>query len=141
MAWYVLACSVFRRWLISIQVGPRLWPLKQHSSTSCYLFGHLDQISLQLQDVSELFLHFEHHTNLSTVTIFVAATLLIFVMPNTVFAWFEYVSSIIKILLFLLIIFTSLAIIGGAGAQGPLDGSYWRDLPVFKNGFSVSFNQ
>ncbi|KAJ9660897.1 hypothetical protein H2198_002242 [Neophaeococcomyces mojaviensis] len=70
------------------------------------------------------------------LTIFVAATLLIFVMPNTVFAWFEYVSSIIKILLFLLIIFTSLAIIGGAGAQGPLDGSYWRDLPVFKNGFS-----
>jgi len=59
-------------------------------------------------------------------------------MPNKAFAWFEYVSSLIKIFLFILIIFVSLAIIGGAGAQGALNGSYWRTLPVFKNGFAVS---
>jgi len=59
-------------------------------------------------------------------------------MPNTVFAWFEYVTSLVKIFLFLIIIFVSFAIVGGAGANGRLDGSYWRDLPVFKNGFGVS---
>jgi amino acid transporter len=62
-----------------------------------------------------------------------------FVMPNTVFAWFEYVSSLIKIFLFLLIIFLSLAIVCGAGPKGYVhDGAYWRDLPVFKNSFGVS---
>ncbi|KAF4470864.1 amino acid transport GAP1 [Fusarium albosuccineum] len=70
-------------------------------------------------------------------TIFLAATFIIFMMPNTVFAWFEYVTSLVKIFLFLIIIFLSLALVCGAGPAGKVhDGSTWTDLPVFKNGFS-----
>ena len=59
-------------------------------------------------------------------------------MPNTVFAWFEYFTSLIKIILFMLIILLSLAIVCGAGPKGYVhDGSTWRDFPAFKNGFSV----
>jgi yeast amino acid transporter len=54
------------------------------------------------------------------------------------FAWFEYVTSIIKIFLFLLIIILSLAIVLGAGPDGYVHhGTYWNTLPVFKNGFTV----
>ncbi|KAH7134557.1 amino acid permease/ SLC12A domain-containing protein [Dactylonectria estremocensis] len=70
-------------------------------------------------------------------TLFLAATFIIFCLPNTIFAWFEYVTSIIKIFLFLIIIFLSLALVLGAGPNGKVaDGSTWTDLPPFKNGFS-----
>lgn len=73
-----------------------------------------------------------------TVTIFVVITCNIFVMPNTVFAWFEYGTSLVKIGLFILIILLSLAIVCGAGHEGYVhDGSTWTDLPAFKNGFSI----
>lgn len=59
-------------------------------------------------------------------------------MPNTVFAWFEYVTSVIKIILFLLIIVTSVAILCGAGPNGYVhDAGAWTELPVYKNGFQV----
>lgn len=73
-----------------------------------------------------------------TVTIFVVTTCVIFTMPNKIFAWFEYFTSLIKIVLFMLIIVISLAIVGGAGPKGFVhNGSTWTDLPAFKNGFSV----
>lgn len=73
-----------------------------------------------------------------TVTIFVVTTCVIFTMPNTIFAWFEYFTSLIKIVLFMLIIILSLAIVCGAGPKGFVhNGSTWTDLPAFKNGFSV----
>ncbi|KAM3070515.1 hypothetical protein ACMFMG_010336 [Clarireedia jacksonii] len=73
----------------------------------------------------------------ASLTIFLAATLSIFMLPNKVFAWFEYITSLIKILLFLIIITVSLAIVCGAGPHGYVhNGSYWTDLPVFKNGFA-----
>lgn len=72
------------------------------------------------------------------VTIFLVVVLAIFLLPNKAFAWFEYVTSVIKIFLFLLIIVLSLAIVCGAGPGGYVhDGAYWRDLPPFKNGFTV----
>ncbi|KAH8667793.1 amino acid permease/ SLC12A domain-containing protein [Ilyonectria robusta] len=72
----------------------------------------------------------------ASLTIFTFATLAIFLLPNKAFAWFEYVTSLIKIFLFILIIILSIALVGGAGPTGEVhDGSYWRDLPVFKNGF------
>jgi len=72
------------------------------------------------------------------VTIFLVIVLVIFLLPNKAFAWFEYVTSVIKIFLFLLIITLSLAIVCGAGPGGYVhDGAYWRDLPAFKNGFTV----
>ncbi|XEU97447.1 hypothetical protein FSHL1_002733 [Fusarium sambucinum] len=70
-------------------------------------------------------------------TIFLAATFVIFLLPNTVFAWFEYVTSLIKIFLFLIIIFLSLALVCGAGPNGFVhSGSTWTELNAFKNGFS-----
>lgn len=58
-------------------------------------------------------------------------------MPNRIFAWFEYVTSLIKIILFLFIIVLSLALVLGAGPKGYVHhGSFWRDLPPFKNGLA-----
>lgn len=72
------------------------------------------------------------------VTIFLAACLVIFLLPNTVFAWFEYVTSLIKIILFLLLIFVSLALVFGAGPNGYFHhGETWTEQPAFLNGFSV----
>lgn len=72
------------------------------------------------------------------VTIFLAVSCALFILPNKYFAWFEYFTSLVKIFLFLLILTVSLAIVCGAGPGGYVhDGAYWRDLPAFKNGFSV----
>ena len=73
----------------------------------------------------------------ASISIFLFLCIVIFTLPNNVFAWFEYVTSLIKIFLFLLIIVVSLAITLGAGPKGYVHhGSTWTDLPVFKNGFA-----
>ncbi|KAI4199062.1 MAG: hypothetical protein LQ350_004884 [Teloschistes chrysophthalmus] len=73
----------------------------------------------------------------ASLTIFVVVTCVIFTMPNTVFAWFEYCTSLIKIVLFILIILLSLAIVCGAGPKGYVHhGETWTEFPAFKNGFS-----
>lgn len=73
----------------------------------------------------------------ASITIFLFSCIAIFTLPNVVFAWFEYATSLIKIFLFLLIIVTSLAITLGAGPNGYVHhGRTWTDLPVFKNGFA-----
>lgn len=72
------------------------------------------------------------------VTIFLVACLVIFILPNKVFAWFEYVTSLIKIVIFLIIIVLSLALVLGAGPTGSIHhGDTWTSLPPFLNGFSV----
>lgn len=74
-----------------------------------------------------------------TVTIFLAVIVIIFMLPNQAFAWFEYVTSIIKIFLFLIIVALSLALVLGAGPEGRIHhGETWTELPAFLNGFSVS---
>jgi hypothetical protein len=74
-----------------------------------------------------------------SVTLFLAACLFIFVLPNKVFAWFEYVTSLIKIVIFLIIILLSLALVLGAGPNGYIHrGETWTTLTPFLNGFSVS---
>lgn len=76
--------------------------------------------------------------NRSVVTIFIAATTAIFLLPNKAFAWFEYVTSLIKVALFIIIIIIGLALIGRAGLEGSVHiGSNWTELPAFKNGFFV----
>ncbi|KAF2143960.1 uncharacterized protein K452DRAFT_356932 [Aplosporella prunicola CBS 121167] len=71
------------------------------------------------------------------LTIFLVVMVAIFIMPNTVFAWFEYFTSILKITLLLFIIILGIVLCCGAGPKGMVhDGAYWKDLPVFKNGFS-----
>ena len=75
------------------------------------------------------------------VTLFILATAVIFALPNKVFAWFEYVTSLVKIALFLIIITLGIALIAGAGPTGHAhNGSTWTDLPAFKNGFFVSIS-
>ncbi|KAF3006960.1 hypothetical protein E8E14_004184 [Neopestalotiopsis sp. 37M] len=70
-------------------------------------------------------------------TIFLAVIVIIFVLPNQAFAWFEYVTSIIKIFLFLIIVALSLALVLGAGPEGRVHhGETWTELPAFLNGFS-----
>jgi amino acid transporter len=72
------------------------------------------------------------------VSVFVVASLSIFLLPNKWFAWFEYITSLVKIFTFLLIIFLSLAITLGAGPNGYIHrGESWSELPAFKNGFVV----
>lgn len=72
------------------------------------------------------------------VTIFLVLCAMLFSMPNTAFAWFEYVTSLIKIFAFLILVFSSLAIVLGAGPKGYVHhGETWTDLPAFKNGFQV----
>lgn len=75
-----------------------------------------------------------------SVSIFVFATIVIFAMPNKVFAWFEYFTSLVKIFVFLLIIVLSLALVLGAGPNGFVHhGDTWTRLPPFLNGFTVSW--
>ncbi|KAL5343419.1 amino acid permease/ SLC12A domain-containing protein [Aspergillus crustosus] len=70
------------------------------------------------------------------LSIFVVICLVVFLMPNTCFAWLQYFGSLVKVFLFIFNTTISLAIIGSAGSTGSIkDGSTWTDLPVFKNGF------
>ncbi|KAL2416594.1 Amino-acid permease GAP1 [Exophiala dermatitidis] len=69
-------------------------------------------------------------------TIFIVASLSVFLLPNKWFARYEYITSIVKIFTFLIIILVSLAIVCGAGPQGYVHrGVSWSELPAFKNGF------
>ena len=73
-----------------------------------------------------------------TVTIFLIATFAIFLLPNKYFGYFEYVTSVIKIFLFLLIIVVGIAVICGAGPSGYIHtGVNYTELSAFKNGFGV----
>ncbi|KAK1532036.1 uncharacterized protein CCOS01_04019 [Colletotrichum costaricense] len=73
----------------------------------------------------------------ATISLFLFACFVIFLLPNKAFAWFEYVTSIIKIFLFLIIIILSLALVLGAGPNGYLHrGETWTSLPPFLNGFT-----
>lgn len=58
-------------------------------------------------------------------------------LPNKWFAWFEYITSIFKILGLIIIIFFCFAVVLGAGPNGKRHtGETWRDYPAFKNGFA-----
>ncbi|KAF2015672.1 hypothetical protein BU24DRAFT_369562 [Aaosphaeria arxii CBS 175.79] len=70
------------------------------------------------------------------LTMFLVATFIIFLLPNSYFAWFEYVTSVIKIFLFLLIIVSGIAVLCGAGPKGYIhSGVNYTELGAFKNGF------
>ncbi|KAK2781676.1 hypothetical protein FQN53_000467 [Emmonsiellopsis sp. PD_33] len=70
------------------------------------------------------------------LSIFLVICLVIFLVPNTYYAWVQYFTSLVKVFLFVFIVIVSLVVIGGAGPTGSVkDGSTWRDLPVFNNSF------
>ncbi|KAI8293969.1 hypothetical protein K4K56_003403 [Colletotrichum sp. SAR 10_98] len=72
------------------------------------------------------------------VSIFLCICLVVFFLPNKFFAWLQSIGSLVKIILFVFVIFLSLALIAGAGPTGSVkDGSYWREGKAFQNGFMV----
>lgn len=67
---------------------------------------------------------------------------LIFCLPNKWFAWFEYVTSLLKVIGIVIFIITAFAMLFGAGPTGKVhNGDTWRNLPRFKNGFKVRSNE
>lgn len=74
----------------------------------------------------------------STVTIILIITFGIHACPNRVFAEVQYATSVLKVVVLLIFIFTSAAMVGGAGPTGKVhDGEYWRDLPAFLHNVKV----
>jgi amino acid permease len=74
-----------------------------------------------------------------SVTIFCVICLGIFALPNKAFAWVQYIGSMVKVLLFLMLVPLCLALIAGAGPTGSVhDGRTWTSLSPFKNGIKVS---
>jgi yeast amino acid transporter len=60
----------------------------------------------------------------------------IFSLPNTVFGWFEYFTSILKIVALILFVIIGVAIIFGAGPDGAVhNGENWQNGMAFLNGF------
>ncbi|CAI7664434.1 unnamed protein product [Penicillium crustosum] len=69
------------------------------------------------------------------LTIFLIIMFIMFSLPNTVFGWFEYFTSILKIFALILFIVVGIALIFGAGPHGSLHhGQVWQD-EAFLNGF------
>lgn len=74
----------------------------------------------------------------NTVTIILIITFGIHACPNRVFAEVQYATSVLKVVVLLIFIFTSAAMVGGAGPTGKVhDGEYWRDLPAFLHNVKV----
>lgn len=74
----------------------------------------------------------------STVTMIIIITFGIHACPNRVFAEVQYVVAVLKVVVLLLFIFTSCAMIAGAGPTGTKhDGQYWRELPPFLHNVKV----
>ncbi|KAF2136050.1 uncharacterized protein K452DRAFT_303069 [Aplosporella prunicola CBS 121167] len=71
------------------------------------------------------------------LSLFLVFVFTLFCLPSQYFAWFEYVTSLIKIVVFLIFIVTSIAIVCGAGPTGKVHhGETWIEHPTFKGGFS-----
>ncbi|KAF2766383.1 amino acid permease [Teratosphaeria nubilosa] len=69
-------------------------------------------------------------------TVFLVIMAFIFVLPSKVFAWFEYVTSIMKVLALFIFLFAALAIVCGAGPDGCVHhGETWQNGLAFRNGF------
>lgn len=61
---------------------------------------------------------------------------IIFSLPNVVFGWFEYFTSIMKILVLILFIIVGVALVFGAGPNGTMHhGETWQSGDAFLNGF------
>jgi yeast amino acid transporter len=73
-----------------------------------------------------------------TVSIFLVLCLVVFLLPNNAFGWLQAIGSLVKIILFIFILFLSFALIAGAGPTGTVHtGESWRDGQAFRNGFIV----
>ncbi|KAL4910982.1 hypothetical protein BDW74DRAFT_184559 [Aspergillus multicolor] len=70
------------------------------------------------------------------LTIFLVLMFVIFSLPNRVFGWFEYGTSILKILVLIIFIIVGVALVFGIGPEGTVHhGENWHDGQAFLNGF------
>ncbi|RVX73521.1 hypothetical protein B0A52_02409 [Exophiala mesophila] len=70
------------------------------------------------------------------ITLFILATAILFSFPIKWFAWYEYVTSVVKLFGVIMFLVIDFAIILGAGPRGRRHtGETWREGPLFKNGF------
>lgn len=70
------------------------------------------------------------------MTIFLIVMALIFSLPSRWFAWFEYFSSILKIVALFIFIVAGLAMVLGAGPKGYVHhGETWKNGLAFRNSF------
>lgn len=80
-------------------------------------------------------------SQIRSVSIFLIVVFGLFFLPSKAFAWFEYVTSLVKVVAFLTIFWSSVAIMAGGGPKGYVHtGETWRNSVVFKNGFAVSLD-
>ncbi|KAI1342809.1 amino acid permease [Xylariaceae sp. FL0016] len=69
-------------------------------------------------------------------TVFLVVMIGIFLLPSRWFAWFEYLTAILKVLALVIFIITGFAIVVGAGPRGYVHhGETWENGLAFKNGF------
>lgn len=69
-------------------------------------------------------------------TIFLLVMLVIFALPSKVFAWFEYGTSIMKVVALFVFIVAGLVMVLGAGPNGYVHhGETWDNGLAFRNGF------
>lgn len=60
----------------------------------------------------------------------------IFSLPNKIFGWFEYFTSMLKILALIMFLIVGIALIFGAGIDGTVHhGETWQNGLAFRNGF------
>ncbi|KEF57301.1 uncharacterized protein A1O9_05218 [Exophiala aquamarina CBS 119918] len=70
------------------------------------------------------------------LTLFILATAALFSLPTKWFAWYEYVTSVVKVFGVMIFLIMDFAIIVGAGPKGKVHhGETWHEGPLVKNGF------
>ncbi|KAI7262354.1 hypothetical protein KC345_g9451 [Hortaea werneckii] len=69
-------------------------------------------------------------------SIFLVCIFIIFALPNSAFAWFEYATAVLKIFALIIFIIVAFALVLGAGPDGYVHhGETWQGGLAFRNGF------
>ncbi|KAI7186014.1 hypothetical protein KC363_g6826 [Hortaea werneckii] len=69
-------------------------------------------------------------------SLFLICIFVIFALPNSAFAWFEYATAVLKIFALIIFIIVAFALVLGAGPDGYFHhGATWQGGLAFQNGF------
>ncbi|KAI7334543.1 hypothetical protein KC315_g3690 [Hortaea werneckii] len=69
-------------------------------------------------------------------SLFLICIFIIFALPNSVFAWFEYATAVLKVFALITFIIVAFALVLGAGPDGYVHrGETWQGGLAFRNGF------
>ncbi|UZP38450.1 hypothetical protein NXS19_006266 [Fusarium pseudograminearum] len=70
------------------------------------------------------------------LTIFLAISLVVFLLPNKAFAWLQCFGSLVKVALFVFVVIFSIVLFAGAGPERSHEwGASWHNGLAFQNGF------